>query len=117
MGVIFIYFSEYYPTWIRASALGGAIALGRTAGIGTTFAAEDMTITLGMWLYGCTGIIAFMASLLLPMDTTNRAMTDTVQYTEIPTDELEMEHIENRSHRSVSVDDVDEEKVSEMVVL
>ena len=68
--VIFIYFSEYYPTWVRASALGGAIALARTAGIGTTFAAEDMTITLGMWLYGCTGIIAFMSSLLLEKDTT-----------------------------------------------
>ena len=72
--VIFIYFSEFYPTWVRASALGGAIALGRTAGIGTTFAAEDMTITLGMWLYGCTGIIAFMSSLLLERDTTGDAM-------------------------------------------
>merc|ERR1712154_404774 len=86
MGVIFIYFSEYYPTWIRASALGGAIALGRTAGIGTTFAAEDMTITLGMWLYGIMGIVAFMASLLLPQDTTDQPMPDTViRYTQIAT--------------------------------
>jgi len=74
--VIFIYFSEFYPTLIRATALGGAIALGRTAGISTTFAAEGMDITLGMWLYGCTGIVAFMASVLLPIDTTGRAMTD-----------------------------------------
>merc|ERR1719474_192196 len=55
--VIFIYFSEFYPTLIRATALGGAIALGRTAGITTTYAAEDMNITLGMWLYGCMGIV------------------------------------------------------------
>ena len=80
----------------RATALGGAIALGRTAGISTTFAAEGMDITLGMWLYGCAGIVAFMASLLLPVDTTGRAMTDETMinpiiYRPLPREDIDYE--------------------------
>eukprot|EP01083_Nonionella_stella_P069776 186212_1 len=114
--VIFIYFSEYYPTWIRASALGGAVALGRTAGIGTTFAAEDMTITLGMWLYGCTGIVAFMSSLLLPIDTTDREMMDRYDdqdNTHIAYQRIPMQRMRRGSIGSIDRDDDDDVKVNE----
>lgn len=100
-------------TIFRATALGGAIALGRTAGISTTFAAEDMNITLGMWLYGCTGIVAFMASLLLPVDTTGRAMTDEtiinpIIYRPLPRQDIDYEVAmdQNGRLRSVNVNDL-----------
>merc|ERR1712129_199242 len=64
-----IYFVEYYPTYIRATALGLAISIGRFAGIVTTFTAEAMSIALGLYLYGCAGLVAFIASVLLARDT------------------------------------------------
>ena len=69
-----IYFVEYYPTYIRATALGLAISLGRFAGIVTTFTAESMSITLGLYLYGTSGLIAFIASILIARDTMNKRL-------------------------------------------
>merc|ERR1719334_521563 len=63
-----IYFVEYYRTEIRATALGFAISVGRIMGFITTFTAESMSITLGLYLYGCSGLVAFMASILLEYD-------------------------------------------------
>ena len=87
--------------------------MGRTAGICTIFTAEDMNITLGMWLYGCTGIVAFMASLLLPVDTTGRAMTDETNinpiiYRPLPHRDIDYEvAMDHRGRlRSVNVDEV-----------
>ena len=71
-----IYFVEYYPTYIRATALGFAISLGRFAGIITTFTAESISITLGMYLYGCAGMIAFIASIIIARDTVGRSLHD-----------------------------------------
>ena len=63
-----IYFVEFYRTEIRATALGFAVSAGRIMGIITTFTAESMSITLGLYLYGCSGLVAFMASVLLAYD-------------------------------------------------
>lgn len=70
-----IYFVEFYPTYIRATALGMAISLGRFAGIITTFTAESMSITLGLYLYGCGGLVAFIASILIQYDTTKKSIS------------------------------------------
>mmetsp|Transcript_10451 Transcript_10451/g.15705 ORF Transcript_10451/g.15705 Transcript_10451/m.15705 type:complete len:491 (+) Transcript_10451:28-1500(+) len=71
-----IYFVEFYPTYIRATALGFAISLGRFAGILTTFIAESLSITLGLYLYGCIGLVAFIASVLIKTDTKKKLMSD-----------------------------------------
>eukprot|EP01083_Nonionella_stella_P003175 9057_1 len=71
-----IYFVEFYPTYIRATALGLAVSLGRFAGIITTFTAESMSITLGLYLYGCAGLIAFITSILIAIDTANHRLKD-----------------------------------------
>lgn len=63
-----IYFVEFYRTEIRATAMGAAISVGRIMGIITTFTAESLPITLGLYLYGCSGLVAFMASILIEHD-------------------------------------------------
>eukprot|EP01084_Bolivina_argentea_P155231 270526_1 len=68
---IYIYFSEFYPTQIRSTALGFASSFGRTAGVITSFVSEDLSILIGMRLYGLAGFIGFILSMLLPMDTIN----------------------------------------------
>merc|ERR1712129_149953 len=60
---IYIYFSEYYPTAIRSTALGMASAMGRIAGMSTSIVSEDTPFGIGILLYAISGGIAFLCVL------------------------------------------------------
>jgi len=81
--VIFVYFSEYYPTVIRSTALGLGSSLGRIAGMITTIVAEDLRIVVAMKIYSIFGFFSFVLTLLLPQDTTGMKMTDQVDRGEV----------------------------------
>ena len=76
---IYIYFSEYYPTVIRSTALGCASALGRFAGIATSYISQDLSIKMGMMLYGLSGIVASVSINSLPQDTLGKDLATSVQ--------------------------------------
>lgn len=75
---LFVYFSEYYPTVIRSTALGCASACGRFAGILTSFIAQDLSIPSALFIYGIGGIVAFVCSGQLRQDTLGKDMATTV---------------------------------------
>jgi len=74
---IYIYFSEYYPTSVRATALGMASALGRIAGTMTSFISEDLPFSIGMLIYALSGLVAF-ACIVFVMETMGHAMATAV---------------------------------------
>eukprot|EP01084_Bolivina_argentea_P155228 270521_1 len=76
---IYIYFSEYYPTVIRSTALGCAGAFGRFAAIATSFISQDFSIQLGLSLYALAGFIAFICTHLLQHDTFGKDLATSVQ--------------------------------------
>jgi len=59
--VIFVYFSEYYPTVIRSTTLGIGSGLGRIAGMLTTVVAEDLDIVVAMLIYCLFGFFSFFS--------------------------------------------------------
>ena len=75
--VLYIYFSEYYPTAIRSTALGMASAIGRIAGMLTSVVSQDTPFKVGILLYAISGGIAFGCSIFLS-ETMGRAMTTAV---------------------------------------
>ena len=68
--VLYIYFSEYYPTQIRNTALGFGAALSRLAGMGTTYISQSDNITYAFYLYGLSSVAAGIGSIALQSDTT-----------------------------------------------
>jgi len=76
--VLFVYFSEYYPTVIRSTALGFGSSLGRIAGMITTVVAEDISLESAMIVYAGIGFFSFVMTLILPQDTTGQKMRDHV---------------------------------------
>jgi len=63
-----VYFLEYYPTAIRATALGLAVSLSMPFKFAAIVVAESMHTMLAMYIFATCGIVAFVASLLLPID-------------------------------------------------
>lgn len=76
---LFVYFSEYYPTVIRTTALGCASSLGKIAGILTSFVSADLSINIGMGLYGTAGVIAFACSYALKSDTMGKKLSSNIE--------------------------------------
>lgn len=76
--VLFVYFSEYYPTVIRSTALGFGSSLGRIAGMITTVVAEDLSLVIALAIYSLLGFLSFALTLMLPQDTTGLKMRDYV---------------------------------------
>jgi len=76
---IYIYFSEYYPTNIRSTALGMASSLGRIAGMSTGFVSEDLNFEDGILLYAISGAIAFAAVLFVEETMGHSMATSTVE--------------------------------------
>ena len=74
---IYIYFSEYYPTAIRSTALGMASAAGRIAGMLTSIVSEDTPFTIGILMYAISGGIAFLCTLGVG-ETMGRSMATSV---------------------------------------
>eukprot|EP00485_Elphidium_margaritaceum_P006156 CAMPEP_0202705808 /NCGR_PEP_ID=MMETSP1385-20130828/18318_1 /ASSEMBLY_ACC=CAM_ASM_000861 /TAXON_ID=933848 /ORGANISM="Elphidium margaritaceum" /LENGTH=514 /DNA_ID=CAMNT_0049364133 /DNA_START=10 /DNA_END=1554 /DNA_ORIENTATION=+ len=77
----FIYFSEYYPTAIRATAIGGASSLDEISKIAANYLAEDVSdIGRGMIIFGCVGAVALVCSFALKVETLGRGLNDNVDY-------------------------------------
>jgi len=87
---IYIYFTEYYPTVIRNTALGTASALGRIAGMVTSYTVALLDPRAAMGILGTVGGIALLANMNLPTETLNREMDDKLA---IELDEQEMQRI------------------------
>ena len=94
---IYIYFSEYYPTIIRASSLGFASSLGRIAGILTSFLSNDIPVNVSMLLFGISGLIAVICCLFIP-DTSNKSMSDNSIKMENKDINIESNNIEPNLH-------------------
>lgn len=74
----YIYFSEYYPTTIRATALGGASSLDEISKIAADYLAQDIqNISKGMIVFGVVGIVSLMCSFFIP-ETLGRELNDEV---------------------------------------
>lgn len=67
-GALGVYFEEFYATKIRASALGIATSISMIFKMSSIVIAEALHIMLGMYIFGTLGIIGFMASLSLVID-------------------------------------------------
>lgn len=74
--VIYVYFSEYYPTIIRTTALGIGSSLGRIGGITTSIVAADFNLVTAMMTYSLLGGFSFFITIMLPQDTTGGEMKD-----------------------------------------
>ena len=68
--VVYIYFSEFYPTQIRNTALGLAAALSRISGISTTYLSGSDDISYSFFLLGLAASCGFVATTQLQQDTT-----------------------------------------------
>lgn len=99
---IFIYFSEFYPTVMRATALGFASALGRFAGISTSYISQDLSIKMGMMLYGLSGIIATICMFFIKHDTLGQQLKTSIQ--------SQINLIENKDKIDYDTDDADDEQ-------
>eukprot|EP01083_Nonionella_stella_P042745 115410_1 len=77
----FIYFSEFYPTAIRATAIGGASSLDEISKICADYLAQDISdITKAMMIFAAIGCISLTTSFLLPHETLGRQLNDDVDY-------------------------------------
>ncbi|KAI3388215.1 hypothetical protein SNEBB_006316 [Seison nebaliae] len=76
--VAYVYTPEVYPTTTRAVGLGVCSGMARVGAILTPFVAQVLlrtSVNFAISLYGCVGLLAAVASFLLPIETTNRSMT------------------------------------------
>jgi len=75
---VIIYFTEYYPTAIRTTALGTAWAMSRFSVAACTFISEDVDIVTGNLLFCASSVIAFICTFFVPEDTTGKILTNNV---------------------------------------
>ena len=68
--VVYIYFSEYYPTQVRNTALGLAASLSRISGMSTTYLSQSDDISYSFFLLGLASSCGFVATSMLQQDTT-----------------------------------------------
>ena len=71
---LYVYFSEYYPTRIRNTALGFMVSLSRVAGMVTTYVSQYDNITYSFYLYGLAGAVVTACCFML-VDTRGRDMS------------------------------------------
>merc|ERR1719229_1227730 len=74
--ILIVYILEYYPTTIRATALGFCITLARFAGISTSFIVQDLSTSFSSVIFSICCFIATLATFLLPCETLGRELTD-----------------------------------------
>jgi len=76
-----LYLSEYYPTAIRATAVGAGLAFSRFGAIAGTFVSEDLDIVKSSTVFTMVSAIGFFTSLLITEDTTYKILTNDVDRT------------------------------------
>ena len=92
---LYVYYGEYYPTQIRNTAMGISVSITRFAGMATTFVSQYDDITYSFYLYGFSGIIAMICSLMLRYDTRQMDMTRNKLNSELlPIKSSSIDHIE-----------------------
>eukprot|EP01084_Bolivina_argentea_P036634 67744_1 len=74
--ILIVYILEYYPTTIRATALGFSITLARFAGISTSYIAEDLDTSMSSIIFSVCCLIATICCFMLPTETLGRELTD-----------------------------------------
>lgn len=75
----YVYTPEVYPTITRAVGLGACSSMARIGALVTPFVAQvmlELSYHLAITIYGVTCLFAAVASLLLPIETKGREMTD-----------------------------------------
>lgn len=103
-----------YPTSCRATGVGVCSAFTRLAGTITPIVGEILfkySIWFPFFLYGCGFIIAGLVSSLLPYETSNSKLTDTIGQRQIPVEDVTIPRQEEYSRLS-SDDDVQVLQVS-----
>eukprot|EP00761_Pharyngomonas_kirbyi_P012504 gb/GECH01012531.1/.p1 GENE.gb/GECH01012531.1/~~gb/GECH01012531.1/.p1 ORF type:complete len:525 (+),score=60.83 gb/GECH01012531.1/:1-1575(+) len=96
----YVYTPEAYPTTVRSTALGISNGVSRAAGIITPYVSsvlKDVTGAGSVWLplviYGVFGIFSAICSILLPVETNNKALPQTTQ--KKPTDYSKVKEPDN----------------------
>jgi len=74
--ILVVYILEYYPTTIRATALGFMITTARFAGISTSFIAQDLSTSMSSVIFAVCCVVSTGCSVLLPVETLGRELTD-----------------------------------------
>ena len=87
--VVKLYVSEYYPTAIRATAVGCGLGFAKFGAIGAIFVSEDLAVADGLKVFSCISAISFLTGFLVPVDTTYKEMTNEIVRT-------------NRQHDSIN---------------
>jgi len=80
-----LYFTEYYPTAIRSTALGTAYAMSRFSVAAFAFISEDVNLVAGSLLFCAFSMISFLCTLLFPEDTTGKILGNSVDRTDCRT--------------------------------
>lgn len=73
-----LYLSEYYPTAIRATAVGTGLFLCKFGAIGGTLVSEDLDVLTATAVFTVVSAMGFATSLLIKEDTTFRVLTNKV---------------------------------------
>jgi len=73
-----LYLSEYYPTAIRATAVGSGLFLCKFGAIGGTLVSEDLGVLAASIVFTCVAAMGFGTSLLIKEDTTFKILTNDV---------------------------------------
>lgn len=76
-----LYMCEYYPTAIRATAVGAGLGLSRLGAISGTFISEDLDIVPSSTVFTIVCAVGFFTSLLITEDTTYKVLQNDVDRT------------------------------------
>ncbi|KAH7373279.1 hypothetical protein KP509_17G048000 [Ceratopteris richardii] len=85
--IVYIYAPEVYPTELRATGLGIANACARIGGVLCPIVAVELVknsqLTLAVGLFVCVSLLGAFSVALLPLETSGRLLTDTVDETTV----------------------------------
>jgi len=73
---VYLYFIEYYPTAIRATAIGLGYSMTRLSTSAAVFISEDIDISTAIILFGASSAIGCIISLFIVEDTTGKILTN-----------------------------------------
>jgi len=78
-----LYLSEYYPTAIRATAVGSGLFLCKFGAIGGTLISEDLNVLTASIVFTLVSAMGFLTSLLIKEDTTFKVLTNDVDRVDV----------------------------------